>query len=175
MSVTRNVFTDACVYIGTNDCLGRANSVTPPTITHSTVELKDLGTVGAIKLSNGKIEALEATINLNSFYSDIFKKIANPFDAVDIKVYSNYVQYENDTAAENIGSKLFLRGTSQEFGLLGEQKEHDNMEYEMKFDVTMARLVYNGSELYYVDIPNNIWIVNGVDIRSSVLTNLGLV
>lgn len=174
MGVNRNVFTDSCIYINSNDCFGRANSVTPPVIKNTKIELKDLGTVGAIKLSNGKVEALEATINLNCFYSDIFKEIANPFDAVSIKVYSNFVEYVNDAADSNVGSKLFMRGTSQEFGLLGEAKEHDNMTYEMKFDLTMARLVHNGSELYYIDIPNNIWVVNGVDIRSDILENLGL-
>lgn len=170
----RNLFTDACVYIGGNECFGRANSVTPPTIKHTKIELKDLGTVGAIKLANGKIEAIETTVNLNCFYADIFSKIADPFSAVDIKLYSNFMEYENDTAKDNVCSKLFMRGTSQEFGLLGEMKEHDNMNYEMKFDLTMARLVYKGKELYYIDIPNNIWIVNGKDIREKILKNLGL-
>lgn len=174
MSVNRNIFTDSCVYIGNNDCFGRANSVTPPTIKHSKIELKDLGTIGAIKLANGKIEAIETTINLNCFYPDVFKKVANPFSSVDLKVYSSFMEYENDSAVDNIGSKLFMRGTSQEFGLLGEMKEQDNMSYEMKFDLTMARLVHNGKELYYIDIPNNIWLVNGVDVRKDILKNLGL-
>lgn len=175
MTVKRNLFTDCCVYIGSNDCFGRANSVSAPVIKNSKIELKDLGSIGAIKLSNGKIDAIESTINLNCFYEDVFKKIANPFSAVDIKVYGNFMEYENDSAVDNISSKLFMRGTSQEFGLLGDMKEHDNMEYEMKFDLTMARLVYKGKELYYIDIPNNIWIVNGVDVRRNILKNLGLV
>lgn len=175
MSKNKRVFTDSCLYIGTNnDLFGRATSITPPSIKNKKVELSDLGSIGEIKLSNGKIEAIETTITLNSFYPDVFAKIANPFRAVELKAYENFVEYENEDAVENIGSKLFMRGTSQEFGLLGEMSEHDNMSYEMKFDLTMARLIDNGKELYYIDIPNNVFIVNGVDVREDILKNLGL-
>lgn len=174
MGINRNVFTDCCLYIGSNELFGKAKSIEPPTIQNKKVELSDLGSLGTIKLFNGKIEAMETTITLNSFYREVFEKIANPYKAVDIKAYGNFTEYENDTATENFGTKLFLRGTSQEFPLLGTMSEHDNMEYEMKFDLTMARLVQDNKELYYIDIPNNIYIVGGVDIRSDILRNLGL-
>ena len=175
-TTNRNVFTDACIYIGGNDCFGKASKVTPPSIKYGKHEIKDLGTIGAMNLPNGKInDALECTITLNSFYPDIFKKIANPFKAVDLKVYSNFTEFENDDATGNVGTKLFLRGSSQEFGLLGEQNQHDNMDYEMKFDLTMARLVVDNKELYYIDIPNNVFIIDGVDVRKDIVKNLGLV
>ena len=173
-NTNRNIFTDANLYVGDLGCFGRANSITPPPIKNKKNELNDLGSIGAIKLSNGKIEALEATIKLNCFYPDIFRKIANPFAAVDLKAYANFMEYENDSAKDNIGAKLFMRGTSSEFALLGEMKEHDNMDYEMKFDLTMARLVYNGVEEYYIDIPNNIYIIGGIDVRADIMKNLGL-
>lgn len=174
--VQRNVISDACIYIGANnDCFGRATKITPPTIKHGEVELNDLGSMGTLKLANGKIDgALETKITLNSFYKDIFQKISNPFGSVDLKLCSNVMQFENDEVTANTGLTLYMRGKSSEFPLLGEMNEHDNMNYEMTFNCSMVRLVDNGKELYYIDILNNIWIVNGVDIRKDIIKNLGL-
>lgn len=174
--VKRNVITDACLYIGVNnDCFGRASKVTPPTIKHGKVTLKDLATMGELSLSNGKIEGtLETKVTLNSFYEDVFNKISNPFKAVDLKICSNVMEFENDDVTSNTGMTLFMRGRSDEFGLLGELNEHDNMNHEITFHCSMVRLVKNGKELYYIDIANNIWIVNGIDIRKDIIKNLGL-
>lgn len=174
--VQRNVITDACVYIGANnDFFGRASKAVPPVIKHGEVELNDLGSMGTLTLSNGKIDgALETKITLNSYYKDAFQRIANPFAAVDLKICSNIMQYENGEVADNTGLTLFMRGKSSEFPILGEMNEHDSMSYEMTFKCPMVRLVDNGKELYYIDIENNIWFVDGVDIRKEIMKNLGL-
>lgn len=174
--VKRNVITDACVYIGVNnDLFGRATKAVPPDIKHGEVTLKDLGGIGELSLSNGKLDgALETEIVLNSYYKDVFEQIANPFGAINMKICSNVMQFESDEVSDNTGLTLFMRGRSSEFKTLGELNEHDNMNYPMKFKCSMVRLVDNGKELYYIDIPNNIWKINGVDIRKDIIKNLGL-
>lgn len=172
----RNVITDACVYIGANnDYFGRAKKVVPPRIKHGEIEDKSIGLLASLFLANGKIDgALETKITLNSFYQDAFLSVANPFSSVSLKICSNLMRFENDEVIDNTGLTLFMRGKSDEFGLLGEFNEHDNMDYELTFKCSMARLIDNGKELYYIDIPNNIWKVNGVDIRKDIIKNLGL-
>lgn len=174
--VKRNVITDACVYIGVNnDLFGRATKAVPPTIKFGEVNLKDLASMGELSLSNGKIDgALETEIVLNSYYKDVFEQISNPFEAVNMKICSNVMQFENDAVSDNTGLTLFMRGKSSEFPVLGELNEHDNMNYSMKFKCSMVRLIDNGKELYYIDIPNNIWKIKGIDIRKDIIKNLGL-
>lgn len=171
---TTKVITDSLLYIGGGDCFGRAKKVTPPKITYGSVEIKDIASMGTLILNNGKVDPLTCDITLNSFYPEVFAKIANPFQAVDLKIYNNSFEYQNDTKTGSQSIKLFMRGSSKEFGLLGEINEHDNMEYDMSFNVSMAQLIVGGRELYHIDFTNQIFIVDGVDVRSEILGNLGL-
>lgn len=174
MSMKRNVIIDANAYIGDNLLFGKFSAFEMPVIKNTTIDCKDLGSSGTYKLPTGKIEALEAKATLNSFYSDVFATIANPYTAVDMTIYSNVQNYTNDTVTSNQSVKLFLRGTSAQFPLLGNFKEHENINTELTFNLSAARLVVDGVELYNIDIPNNIFVVNGVDIRAQVNANLGL-
>ena len=154
--MTIKAITDSLIYVEGGDCFGKAKKVTPPKITCGGVEIKDPASLGTLILNNGKIDPLTCDITLNSFYPEIFAKIANPFQAVNLKIYNNIAEYQNDTKIGNQSIKLFMRGTSKEFGLLGEINEHDNMEHEMSFNVSMAQLIVGGRELFHVDITNNI-------------------
>lgn len=174
MATKRNIMIDANAYLGDNSLFGKFTTFETPKIKNTTIDVKDLGSIGTYKLPTGKIEALESKAILNSFYPDIFAEIANPYKAIDITLYSNIQNYTNDTVTSNQGTKLFIRGTSAEFPLLGDFKEHENLNTELKFNISAARLVVDGKELYNIDIPNNIFIVNGVDIREQINANLGL-
>ncbi|MDD3236808.1 MAG: phage major tail tube protein [Candidatus Gastranaerophilales bacterium] len=174
MTTKRNMLVDACIYVGANNCLGIASSVTSPVIKHKTIDVNDLGSCGSYKLNTGKVEAMTTKITLNSFYEEIFAQIANPCEAVEIAIYGDLMEYTGDKVTSHKGVKLFIRGTSEEFGLLGELKDHENMNYDMNFNLTMARLVVGGKERYHIDIPNNIHKVNGIDVRAEINKNLGI-
>lgn len=178
MATQRNILIDSNVYIGndgkTYNLFGKVKSVTPPVIKNVNIEAKDLGSLGVYKINTGKIEAMETKVVLNSFYPDVFKSISNPFDSVYLKIYSNLMSYTNDKKDSDKLVKMFLRGTSAEFPLLGELKAHENIEYEMNFSISAARLVCGGEELYDVDIPNNIFKYSGNDLYDSIKQLLGI-
>jgi P2 family phage contractile tail tube protein len=172
--MTTKVITDSLLYVEGGDCFGKAKKITPPKITYGGVEIKDISSIGTLTLNNGKIEPLTCEITLNSFYPEIFAKTANPYKAVNLKIYSNSFEYQNDTKTGSESIKLFMRCSPKEFGLLGEINEQDNMEYDMSFNVSMAQLIVGGRELYHIDFTNQIFVVDGVDIRGEILANLGL-
>lgn len=172
---TRNIIVDAGLYIGSADCIGRVTKIGAPTLKYKGIEINDLGSVGTYELNTGKLEKVDMKITLNCFYEDVFKEVANPFNPLDIVLRGNVMEYAGDELQRHKPLKLFARGTSKELPLLGEFSEHDNMSHEITLNLSAAREVVDNNELYHFDIPNDILIINGVDMRAQINANLGIV
>lgn len=173
-TLKQRILTDAIIYIGQNSTLGTAKEVTVPQVKPVFVERKNLGGVGTQYLPNGKVDIDDVKVVLNSFYSDIFETIANPFGAVSLKITANSMKFANGEVDTHESVELYIRGRSNEFGLLADMKEHDDSDYPMNFHLSKVRLVVGGKEKYHVDFDNNVYIVNGVDVRAEINKNLGL-
>lgn len=171
---TTNVITDSLLYTGGNECFGRAKKITPPKITYGGVEIKDIASIGKLTLPNGKLEISDCNITLNSFYKEIFRKVANPFQAVEIKVYNNIFEFQNDTKIGSESVKLLMRCSSKELELLPEINEHDGKEHNIALNCSMVQLIVGNKEEYHVDVVNDIWIIDGVNIRDEIKRNLGM-
>lgn len=169
------VLTDVSLFLDGVGTFGQTSEVSVPTIKIVKVERKSIDGVGTLKLPTGKVELDSFKAVLNSFYPEIFKKIANPFKSVGITVYGNLMGFSNGSQDSNNKAALFMTCSAAEYKALCDKKEHDDSNYELSFDPSSSRLVYNNEELQNIDLDNNIYKVNGEDIRKDILKNLGIV
>lgn len=168
------VLTDATFFLDGVGTFGQATEVSVPTIKPVKVDRKSIDGVGTQKLPTGKVEVDTFKAVLNCFYPEIFKKISNPFKSVSIIVYGNLMGFSNGSMDSNNKASLFMTCSASEYKALCDKKEHDDTSYELSFDPSSIRLVYNNQELQNIDLDNNIYDVDGEDIRKDILKNLGL-
>ena len=168
------VLTDATFYLDTIGTIGKATAVEVPTITPVKEDRKTIDGVGTQKLPTGKIEVGTFKGTLNCFYPEIFSKIVNPYKSVLIKVYGNLMGFTNGSKDGNKKALLTMKCSAAEYKTLCDKKEHDATSYDLTFDPSSVRLIFDGIELLNVDLDNNVYEVMGEDVRAEIVKNLGI-
>lgn len=163
---------NANVYIDGTSYMGKAREVQLPEIKQKMNENKALGMFGTKKLPAG-LEALESRIKWASWLPEVMKKAANPYKPVDIMVRGNYETYSSAGIATEQPAICYMKATFQNIPL-GTIQQNENVEVETQLAVDYLKLVVNGVELFEVDIDNNIYIVDGVDLLRQFRQNLGI-
>ena len=166
-----NKLTNANVYLNGVNLLGRAEEVQLPQIKHKTAEHKALGMVGSAEFFSG-IDKLECKIKWNALYPEVLLASATPFSSAMIQVRASLETYNGSGKIEEVPAIAFIIGTFKEFPL-GTVKPQENAEYETTLSVTYSKLVVNGTELFEIDVLENIYKVNGVDILKQFKKNIG--
>lgn len=165
-----DIITNSTIYLAKN-LFGTAKTITCPDVEMATEEFK-YG-YGSYELPVG-INAMKSTIVLTGFDRDVFDKISNPFAELNMTVYGLIDTYNNETLSNSTQAKLILRGASKKFPLLGELKQQENIEQELEFNISAAKLHINNVEKYAIDIPNLIWRKNDVDLLAHLRKNLAI-
>jgi len=132
---------------------------------------KALGMVGSAEFFAG-IDKLEAKIKWNSLYTEVLKKAANPFRSVQIQARASLETYNNMGKLAEVPAVAYLSGTFKEFPL-GNLKPQENAEYETTMSVNYAKLVVAGEEIFEIDVLENIYKVDGIDILAVYRANIG--
>lgn len=166
-----NRLTNANVYMDGNNLLGRAEEVQLPQIKHKMADHKALGMTGSAEFFSG-IDKLECKIKWNSLYPEVMKKAANPFIAVQIQVRASLETYNSMGRLAEVPAIAYLSGTFKEFPL-GNIKPQENAEYETTMSVNYAKLVVAGEEIFEIDVLENIYKVDGVDVLATYRINIG--
>lgn len=169
--ITVNRLTNANVYLDGQSLLGRAEEIMLPTIKTKTAEHKALGMVGSVEFPSG-IDKLECKIKWNSFYSDVMKKMANPFSTVSLQVRGSLENYTSGGRTGEAPFVCFLTAQPKDFPL-GNFKQHDNVELESNLSITYCRLEINGEVIQEFDVLANIFKANGVDLLAAYRNNIG--
>lgn len=168
------VLTDATIFLDNIGTVGKATSVEVPTIKPVKEERKTIDGVGTQKLPTGKIELDTAKVTLNCFYPEVFNKLTNPYNSTLVKFYGNLMGFTNGSQDGNDSAKVFMKCSAAEFKALCDKKEHDATSYEVTLDPSSVRLIFKGKDLLNIDIDNNVYEVNGIDVRKDILKNLGI-
>lgn len=171
-NISVNRLTNANIYLNGKSLLGRAEEINLPDIKHKMSEHKALGLVGSMELWSG-IEKLEAKIKWNSFYSDVHKKMADPFRSMNLQVRSSLEVYNSQGRAQQQPVVVYLTGQSKNFPA-GNFKQHDNVELESNLTITYVKVVVNGEPIIEVDVLANIFKVDGTDVMAQYRANLGI-
>lgn len=166
-----NKLTNANVYMNGVNLLGRAEEVQLPQIKHKMAEHKALGMVGSAEFFAG-IDKLECKIKWNALYPNVMRMCANPFLATMIQVRANLETYNGTGRIKEVSATAFLIGTFKEFPL-GNIKPHENAEYETTMSVTYAKLIVDGLDVFEIDVLENIYKVNMIDMLSTFKKNTG--
>jgi len=166
-----NRLTNANIYMDGNNLLGRAEEIQLPQIKHKMADHKALGMVGSAEFFAG-IDKLECKIKWNSLYTEVLKKAANPFVAVQIQARASLETYNGMGRLAEVPAIAYISGTFKEFPL-GTLKPQENAEYETTMSVNYAKLIVAGEEIFEIDVLENIYKVNGIDILTVYRNNTG--
>jgi hypothetical protein len=166
-----NRLTNANIYMDGNNLLGRAEEIQLPQIKHKMADHKALGMVGSAEFFAG-IDKLESKIKWNALYPEVLKKAANPFVAVQIQARASLETYNNMGKLAEVPAVAYLSGTFKEFPL-GNLKPQENAEYETTISVNYAKLIVGGEEIFEIDVLENIYKVDGIDVLTVYRHNTG--
>ena len=166
-----NRLTNANIYMDGNNLLGRAEEIQLPQIKHKMADHKALGMVASAEFFAG-IDKLESKIKWNSLYTEVLKKAANPFVAVQIQARASLETYNNMGKLAEVPAVAYLSGTFKEFPL-GNLKPQENAEYETTISVNYAKLIVGGEEIFEIDVLENIYKVDGIDVLTVYRHNTG--
>lgn len=166
-----NRITNANIYIDGSSLLGRAEEITLPNIKTKLAEHKALGMVGTMEFFAG-LEKMEAKIKWASLYPDVMKKAANPSKTVQLQARASMETYTGQGRTAQVPVVVMLTAAFKSFPL-GSFKQHDNAEYETELTVYYAKLIVDGKDIFEVDVLENIYKVDGVDILAEYRANIG--
>ena len=166
-----NKLTNANVYLNGINLLGRAEEVQLPQIKHKMAEHKALGMVGSAEFFSG-IDKLECKIKWNALYPEVLLAASTPFEASMLQVRASLETYNGTGRIEEVPATAFIIGSFKEFPL-GTIKPHENAEYETTMAVTYAKLVVNSVTVFEIDVLENIYKVNEVDMLKKFKKNIG--
>jgi hypothetical protein len=157
---------------GTNSLLGKASEVTLPDIVAVTDTHQALGMIGKVELPSG-LDVLVTKIKWTSFWADRIAMGANPFKAHKLQVRANVETFGADgrTGEEALVALLTCRFKKSPLGVFAPQA---NPQFEDELATTYVKVTLGKRELLEVDVIENIWRANGVDILSAYRSNLGL-
>lgn len=172
MALKVNRLTNANIYVNGTNFLGRAEEVKLPEVNHMVSEHRALGMVGKVEMFSG-IDKMEASIKWNSFYADVLRAAANPTVPVEIQVRASIEEYTGNVRTAETAAVAYITGQFKNVPT-GMFKQHDNVELESKLTVWAIKLEIGGVAIYEVDVLNNIYKVDGVDLLENYRSNLGI-
>lgn len=170
--IKTNKVTNCAVYIDGESFIGQAEEITCPEVAPKMIDHKALGSIGETELPSTSIAKMSSKIKWNAPYLGAMKKMHDPFTAIRLQVRANMDVFEGSTRSGQIPVIIKMTGTPKKAGGLG-FKPHDNVEREDELNVTAYTLIIDGEEIIHVDVLNNIWRVNGVDMLSAYRANIG--
>jgi P2 family phage contractile tail tube protein len=171
MSVAINKITNANAYLGGNSLLGKVEEADLPKIVQKMTEYKALGMIADLELPSG-IEKLEARIKWKSYFSDVFRRFANPFSAIEMQLRGNLESYTSGGRSGEVPYVVYMTVYAKDLPL-GNFKKHENVEMESNLSVTYVKLEVDGEPVVELDVIANIYKVDGVDIMAQYKANTG--
>lgn len=163
---------DANVYVNGASTHGTASEVTPPEVSAQMTDYNSLGMVGTAQFFNG-FEAMEASIKWNFPSNDVMRACADPQQAVDLMVRSSKAEYDSAGVSTEAPIVIFMRGFPKKTAVGGFKKGEDTSP-ETTFGINYYKLEVDGEEIVELDVLNNIYKVDGIDVLSARRANLGI-
>lgn len=167
------ILANASLYLGTS-LFGKVNEFKFPDISTVTVDSKPIDSIGTTKLPIG-VELDDSSLKLNGFDSTVYTKLSNLDEEHIIIVRGNLKIFDGNVLREEIPVKGTIKAITKKITALGTLKQQENGEFTVELTPHAVKLEYKGTVLSEIDIPNNIWVVDGVDKLAKMKKNLGLV
>lgn len=166
-----NRVTHANVYANGASLLGRAEEVTLPELKHKMGDHKGLGLVGELEIPSG-LEKMEAKIKWASFYEEVARKFSAPGKAIALQIRANLEKFTGQGRTEEVAVVYHLTGFVKGRAL-GTLKKDDALTQETTLSVIYLKEVAGGVTIVEIDVLENIYKVDSVDILAALRRNIG--
>ncbi len=162
-NIEMNNVTNCSILLGNMSLVGTASEVKLPTVKWKKVDHKSLGMIGTPQLPAG-VEPLEMSIKWNGPYKAVLSRIGNPFTAQKYVIQSAVDSYDGNTGlSRRIEQVHYVTAMTTDIPQ-GDFAAHEKVETEVMYTVTHVRHELDGEVMLEIDVINNIYIVNGVDV-----------
>jgi len=164
--------TNANIYVRGGSWMGKAEEVTLPELKSTQQEHKGLGLHGRTEFPAG-LDKMEMKIKwANAYDVDVMRIAHNHFDAVDLEVRAAVESYVGAGRSGLSAAVMTIQGRFK--GTTGGGfKQHESVDTESMLSVTYMKQVIDGVEVVEVDVINNIYRVNGVDLLAETRQIMG--
>lgn len=170
--MNKAIIRDANVYHNGQSTHGFAKEIALPEINPTKSDYSALGMIGTSKVFKG-FDAMEMSIKWSAPEDNIITSSMNPFSNVDLMIRASREVSDATGVVDQQPVAYYVKG-SPAGGTFGTLKQKEDNELETKIDITYFKMVQNGKVLFELDIENNIYIVDGVDLLQDYRNNLGL-
>lgn len=149
--------------------LGQVGEITPPKLTRKVEQWRGGSMLGEVDIDLG-LEKLELELKIGGLLLGALRM----FGLVGIAgAQLRFVgAYQDDQSGEVMALEIVTRGRMTEIDL-GTGKAGDNTEHTYKLSATYMKWTVNGRVEAEVDLLNNIFIVDGVDLTAQIRIALG--
>lgn len=164
-----NCITNANAYLGTNKLAGKLDELELPAVKLKMQEVTALGIYGTTEIPCG-LEKMEAKFKWNAIYAEEWKK-ENPMQTTRVIVKANMTITDASGVKKNAKVTATMGGLFKELptGSVKPGEKMDGAEHLMA--VSYYKLEVDGSDVYEIDVFNNIFKQGGKDLLSEFNSN----
>ena len=164
-----NRLTNANAYLNGTTLIGRLDEIELPNIKLTTEDVKALGLFATIEMPTG-LDKMESKLKWNAIYQDNFKA-QSPIKSCSLTVKSNMKSQGAAGVLKDIPVTVTISGVFKEIplGTIKGQEKIDGLTHVMT--VYYVKLEVNGTQVYEIDVFNNIAKFGDVDILESFRLN----
>lgn len=166
------VLSNAHLYIGTS-MFAQINEFKFPDVENVTTTVKPTDSIGEYSLPTG-LKLDDSSIKFIGFNADAFEKFADMQAEHIITVRGNLKKFQGVTLQSEDPVKGTIKVLTKKITPLGTIKGQENSEFSVELIPHAEKIEYKGTVLLEVDLPNNIYTVNGEDKLAKMKANLGL-
>lgn len=163
---------DANAYVNNASKHGLASEVTCPDISAIMTDYKALGMVGSAEFFNG-FDKMETTIKWTYPDNEAKKACANFLKPVDLMIRSSKAEYDNGGITSEKPIVIYMKGYPKKHAG-GSYKPKEDTEVESVFSTLYYKEEVDGETIVELDVLNNIYKVDGVDLLAERRQNLGI-
>lgn len=162
------------IYINGGSFFGTFKEVTLPDIMHTYEEHESLGQNAKLELVTG-MDLMKSVMKLNAPYAQTEALFADPYTVHQLQLRGNLETYTGPARTGQNAYVCHFHGTFRK-KTGGNIKSKAGTEIETEVNVVYLKLTIAGqaNPLYEIDVVNNIFNVNGVDILAQFRANLGI-
>jgi P2 family phage contractile tail tube protein len=149
--------------------MGQVRSVTLPKLARKMEDFRGAGMDGTLKLDTGA-DAMELGFTAGGYLREALRKFgATSVGGVMLRWAGAY-QAEDTGIYESV--EIVARGRYSEIDR-GDAKPGDTTEHKFTMQVSYYKETVNGVPLIEIDVPNNVFIVDGIDILAAQRAAIG--
>lgn len=166
------VLSNAHLFIGTS-MFGKVNEFKFPDIENVTVKQKTIDSIGEYNLPVA-LKLDDSSIKFAGFSSEAFENLADMQEEHIIIVRGNLKEFQGVTLQNERPVKGLIKCLTNKITALGTIKGQENSEFAVDLIPHALKLEYQGNTMLEIDLPNNVYTVNGEDKLAKMKANLGL-